>query len=550
MLSGVAYIKNGLENFVMKRSRFWTVVTVIIFTLLASLASATPRQQAYLKSANSDAFDRFGGRVAISGDTIVVAALNEGSSEAGINRSGTNNSLSGSGAAYVFVRQGTNWTQQAYLKPSNPGGGDYFGSDLAISGDTIVVSATYEDSSARGVNGNGNNNSSQNSGAAYIFVRDGTNWSQQAFLKASNAEIEDWFGRTVAISGDTVVVGAIWEDSAATVVDGNQNDNSLQNAGAAYVFVRTGTNWYQQAYLKPSTRSYNFGQDLAISGETVAVGADEEVFVFTRSGTQWSQQAVLSSADESGFGYSSLSLSEDTLVVGASLDSRNAVGEIDGRSQYSGAVYVFVRNGTDWNQQAYFQGSNTEANHAFGACVEVSGDLIVVGSFGEPSNATGVNGNQNDDSAPNAGAAYVFGRTGGIWTQHAYLKASNTRGTNYFYQVAVSGDTVVVGADAESSRARGVNGDDTNTGALASGAAYVFTGFKFGPRLALLPDGQGDMRVRASGKPNETYRLQRAPSVMGPWTTGASQTANSSGVVEFWDIFPPPGHAVYRTIQP
>src|SRR5207247_1774974 len=161
--------------------------------------------------------------------------------------------------------------QQAYIKASNTGGpspgdtpadyggsfGDNFGWSVAISGDTMVIGAPGEDSNATGVNGNQTNNSALNSGAAYVFVRDGTNWVQQAYLKASNTGANDVFGFSVAISGDTVVVGARWEASNATGVNGNQSNNSASAAGAAYVFVRSGTNWMQQAYLKASNTGAN-----------------------------------------------------------------------------------------------------------------------------------------------------------------------------------------------------------------------------------------------------------------------------------------------------
>ena len=123
---------------------------------------------------------------------------------------------------------------------------------MAVSGDTVVVGAIGEDSNATGVNGDQSDNSATDSGAAYVFVRSGTNWSQQAYLKASNTGAGDHFGISVAVSGDTVVVGAHGEDSNATGVNGNQSDNSAIDSGAAYVFVRSGTNWSQQAYLKAS----------------------------------------------------------------------------------------------------------------------------------------------------------------------------------------------------------------------------------------------------------------------------------------------------------
>jgi hypothetical protein len=164
-------------------------------------------QQAYLKASNAEADDQFGFSVAISGDTLVVGAWGEDSSATGVNGNQSDNSAGSSGAAYVFVRSGTTWTQQAYLKASNAAGDDGFGCSVAISGDTVVVGAANEDSSATGVNGDGTNNGSNGSGAAYVFVRSGTSWSQQAYLKASNTDVGDAFGTKVAISGDTLVVG-------------------------------------------------------------------------------------------------------------------------------------------------------------------------------------------------------------------------------------------------------------------------------------------------------------------------------------------------------
>jgi len=158
--------------------------------------------------------------------------------------------------------------QQAYLKASNTGAGDEFGwSAVAVSGDTVVVGAHFEDSNATGVNGNQADNSAPDSGAAYVFTRTGGVWSQQAYLKASNTTAFDQFGFFVAVSGDTVVVSAPGEDSNATGVNGNQADNSAPDSGAAYVFTRSGGVWTQQAYLKASNTGGgdHFGPFVAVS---------------------------------------------------------------------------------------------------------------------------------------------------------------------------------------------------------------------------------------------------------------------------------------------
>jgi hypothetical protein len=468
-------------------------------------------QQAYLKASNTGAGDQFGISVAINGDTVVVGAYEEDSNAAGVNGNQADNSAAGAGAAYVFVRSGGVWRQQAYLKASNTGAGDVFGWSVAVSGDTAVVGAIGEGSNATGVNGNQADNSAVFSGAAYVFVRSGGAWSQQAYLKASNSGKSDSFGWSVAIDGDTVVVGADWEDSNAIGINGNQGDNSANSAGAAYVFVRSDGHWSQQAYLKGSNTEAedNFGHSVTISGDTLVVGAHLEdsfatgvngnqgntiagknsgaAYVFVRSGGVWIQQAYLKASNtglSDNFG-KAVAASGDTVVVGAWLEDSNATGvngyQASDDAMDFGAAYVFVRSGGLWSQQAYLKASNTEFfvsvpfTELFGTSVAVSGDTVVVGAQGEDSSATGVNGNQADNSAPGSGAAYVFVRAGGVWSQQAYLKASNTGVSDLLgTSVAVSGDTVVVGASVEDSAATGVNGNQANNSASGSGAAYIF----------------------------------------------------------------------------
>ncbi len=459
------------------------------------------QQKAYLKASNTGADDQFGYCVAISGDTIVVSAPGEDSVATGVDGDQGNNSSWQAGAVYVFVRSGASWTQQAYLKASNTGEGDSFGTSVAISGDTIVVGADYEDSNAVSVDGDQSDDSAPESGAAYVFVRSGTSWTQQAYLKASNAEAGDQFGYSVAVSGDTVVVGARGESSAAIGVDGNPIDNTAPFSGAAYVFVRSGTSWIQQAYLKASNTEAGdqFGHSVMVSGDTIVVGAPGEdssvdgdqgnnsawlagaAYVFVRSGTDWIQQAYLKASTTGwfdNFGYS-VAVSGDTVVVGARGESSAAIGvdgdQSDDSAPESGAAYVFVRGEAGWTQQAYLKASNTGEGDWFGHRVAVSGDTVVVGARYEASVATGVDGDQSDDSAPESGAAYVFVRGETGWTQQAYLKASNMEDYDLFgWSVAVSGDTIVVGADGEASAATGVNGNQSNNSASSSGAAYVF----------------------------------------------------------------------------
>ena len=179
--------------------------------------------------------DLFGYSVSLSGDTLAVGASYERSSATGVNGSQSDNSARNSGAVYIFTRSGRTWSQQAYLKASNTGARDNFGHSVSLSGDTLAVGASYEDSNATGVNGSQSDNSARNSGAVYVFTRSGTTWSQQAYLKASNTDAGDLFGSSVSLSGDTLAVGAKSESSSATGVNGNQKDNGADGSGAVYV---------------------------------------------------------------------------------------------------------------------------------------------------------------------------------------------------------------------------------------------------------------------------------------------------------------------------
>ncbi|NBO65246.1 MAG: hypothetical protein EBU88_10465 [Acidobacteria bacterium] len=456
-------------------------------------------QQAYLKASNTEVQDFFGYSVTISGETVVVGAPYESSNAIGVNGDQLNNLASYSGAAYVFVRNGLTWTQQAYLKASNTQSReDCFGWSVGISGETIVVGAPQESRNISGVNGNVQGNTplwASSSGAAYIFVRNGSNWIQQAYLKASNTRAGDKFGTSVAISGETVVVGSPYEDSDATGVNGNQLGTSASDSGAAYVFFRNGAIWSQQAYLKASNTEANdwFGYSVATSGKTVLVGAWAEdsyakgidgdqsdnsasdsgaAYIFVRDDINWNQQAYLKASNAepwNRFGWS-VALSGERVVIGAHGES-NAVTGVNGDqsgnasrlAQWSGAAYVFLRNGTMWTQEAYLKASNTSVSASFGFSVAISGERLVVGSHLQSSLAWV------------SGAAYVFVHNGTSWFEQAFIKASNPDSQDYFGRaVAVSGDTVLVGAAEDDSNATGINGDQFDNSAENSGAAYVF----------------------------------------------------------------------------
>ncbi|MBL8217152.1 MAG: hypothetical protein JNK87_40905 [Bryobacterales bacterium] len=414
--------------------------------------------------------------------------------------------LDDSGARYPITIDP--WAQQVYLKASNSQAYDYFGFSVAISGDTVVVGAPYEDSSTTGVNTTPNNDGT-NSGAAYVFVRSNSEWTQQAYLKASNTGASDYFGHSVAIDGNTIVVGAYGEASNATSSSGDQTNDSANAAGAAYVFVRSAGSWSQQAYLKASNSASNdrFAAHLAISGETIVVGAEGNdasvagppltdngaAYVFTRSGAAWTQQAYLKSinAGEGDMFGHSVGISGNIIVVGAWKEDSNARGiggsGADNSSADSGAAYIFSRSGTTWPLQAYLKSSNSDPGDGFGESVAISGTTVVIGARFEDGNGTSA----GDNSLRDSGAAYVFVASGGGWVQQAYLKAANPDMDDWFggffvdalqqtaagpsgaAAVAVSGDLIVVGASREDGSAVGASNVYTN-GTLNAGAAYVF----------------------------------------------------------------------------
>lgn len=322
-----------------------------------------------------------------------------------------------------------------------------------------------------------------------VIDRGGGSIEQAAYAKASNTGRGDSFGQSVAISGDTLVVGAPGESSSATGVNGNQTDNSAPFAGAAYVFRRVGSAWMQEAYLKASNTAAgdNFGTSVAISGDTIAIGASGKVggtgavYVFQRISANWAQQAIITASNaETGDSFGrTVSLSGDTLATGSIYEDSRAIGingnQGDNTAVDSGAVYIYVRTGITWIQQAYIKASNTDTEDRFGTSVALSEDTLAVGASAEASNSRGINNNQLDNSSFFSGAVYIFQRTGSIWTQQAYIKASNTTPLSQFGSaVVLSRNTLIAAAITELSNSTGINGDQNNINAYEAGAVYVF----------------------------------------------------------------------------
>ena len=403
----------------------------------------------YIKASNAEADDRFGAGVALSADgaTLAVGAVGEGSAATGIDGVAADNSMALAGAVYILGQDSDGvWGQRAYIKASNSDAGDNFGAVLALSADgaTLAVGADGEDSFATGIDGVQSNNSRSSAGAVYVFTRDVDGvWSQQAYIKASNTNAEDRFGAALALSadGNTLAIGAVGEASAAAGIDFGEIDNTAAEAGAAYVFTRDVAGlWSQQAYIKASNTDAGdrFGAALALAedGDVLAVGASAEA-------------GGVSGID---------AVQNDNSAAGA------------------GAVYLFRRDGADqWAQETYIKAANVDAADGFGGSVSLSidGALLAVGAAGEASAGSGINGDAADNSAPGAGAVYVFGRAGaGVWTQDAYVKASNSDGDDAFgcvVTLAADGSRLAVGAYGEASVA-----DETDNSAVLAGAAYLF----------------------------------------------------------------------------
>jgi len=412
----------------------------------------------YIKASNAGLGDQLGGSLAISGDgnTLAIGARFEDSGLLGVTAGVVDeltagNAVANSGAVYVLIRSGTAWGQQAYVKPLNTGTtgvGDNFGFSVALSsdGNTLAVGAPLEDSNTAGINSTPNE-SAIDAGAVYVFTRSVTGvWTQQAYIKASTPGAGDNFGISVALSsdGNTLAVGAPLEDSGTTGINSIPNE-AATDAGAAYVFTRDGTGtWSEQAYVKTSNTGLlvldKFGVSVSLSsdGNTLAVGANGEA-----SGTL----GINTTPDETAPG--------------------------------AGAAYVFARSGITWTQQAYVKASNTNAADDFGSSVALSGDgnTLAVGAPREDSSATGINSPSNE-LATDAGAVYVFTRSGITWTQQAYVKASNTGigGDNFGGSVALSGDgnALMVGAINEDGGATGIN-SPSNELAADAGAVYAYT---------------------------------------------------------------------------
>ncbi|MBN8598186.1 MAG: hypothetical protein J0L78_10985 [Planctomycetes bacterium] len=405
----------------------WKAMRIALVAAMASIAHAQNCAPVQLAASGGMANDGFGTASAAGSDTIVFGSPGR--------RVGLNNFQ---GQASVFRFVGAAWSPEATLTASDGAANDSLGSSAAISGDTIVLGAPGKTIGPNTLQG-----------AAYVFTRSGSVWTQQAKLVAADGAIGDSFGCSVAAFGDTIVVGAYAKASGANF-----------NQGAVYIFTRSGSVWTQQAKLLASDGTANdfFGIGVGAGLDTVAIGASSKgvagnlaqgaAYIFTRSGVTWSQQAKLVASDGAAgdaFG-SSVSLSGNSVLLGA---EHKAIDSIE----YRGAGYVFTRSGSVWTQQARLSASDGAAFDYLGSSCVLSGDTAILGAP-----------NQTVGGLAAQGSAYVFVRSGNVWSQQSKLQEnSGLAGDMFGSSVALAGSVSVAAAP---DRTVGAN--------AAQGAAFVF----------------------------------------------------------------------------
>lgn len=415
-----------------------------------------------LTAGDAAAGDHFGRAVALDGDTSVVGA-NDGEFSPGSGGGGGN-------AAYVFGRNSTTgaWNQLGdALAPADIVTGDGFGDAVAVSGSTVVVGARQDSVG-----------STDQAGSAYVFAfsEKTQTWALQQRLTASDTDFA-WFGQAVAISGDTVLVGAprrggvsapgtvyhfirsgtTWTEQAQKLVPtDNVGSGSFGwslsmtpdtvvigafNGGPAYVYVSSGSTWSLQQRLpmpsSPGNPPNHIGFTVAVSGNNVLLGTNRNgaAWAFRRSGTAWAEeQKMLGPDGAAGDGLGrSVAISGDTAIVGAP-----GAGPAEGRP---GAAYVYTRSGGAWTERQVITASDGAAGDSFGASVTMSGDTAVIGAPGDDTPGT-----------PVTGAAYVFVRSGGIWTEQAKLTTSHASARGLGVSVSVDADTALVGTNQGTAR--------------------------------------------------------------------------------------------------
>jgi hypothetical protein len=428
--------------------------------LLCALFSSAQNWNEIIKAVAIDRGinDNFGYSVSISGDYAIVGAKNDDQNVVG------SDTLFKSGSAYIFKLTGGTWVQQQKLVASDRDAEAEFGFSVAISGNFATVGSVLEDKNATG------SDTLINAGAAYVFEQVAGTWIEKQKLVASDRGENDRFGFSVAIDGDYIIIGARLEDEDAS---GNA---TLNNAGSAYIFKQTNGLWLQQQKIVSSDRANLdfFGSCVAINANFAIVGApieDEDsigantlnasgsVYIFKQSNGVWSQtQKIVANDREAAANFgSSIAVANNYLVVGAVSEDKNVNGST--LISNAGAAYIFQEIGGSWVQQQKIIASDREAEDFFGNSVAINGNYIIVGSRFEDDNVSGA------DSISNAGAAYIYKLTNGVWSQQQKIVASDRAEEDQFgFSVAINNDFAIVGAFGQDVGAQ-----------FDVGAAYIFS---------------------------------------------------------------------------
>ena len=356
--------------------------------------------------------DKLGYAVAVEGNTAVCGAYNE--SENGIRP----------GAVYIYTRTGNVWTEQQRLLPSDEEHEMEFGFSVAISGETIVVGAWSEDLGL------------VNAGAAYVFTRSGTTWTEEQKMVLTSPTTADFFGYTVDIYNETIVVGAAREDTGAT------------DAGSIYVYTRSGTTWSleQQINSTDITAGDEFGESVAIYEDSIVAGAPRATtggalagaaYVFTRSGTTWTQEQKIVALDSAASDYfgKSVDIQNDRIVVGVPDDGTDV-----------GAAYIYSRSGTTWTEEQKITSASPFAGEQFGYSISLDGSDILVGAVD---------------------TVFLFTKLDTLWVQQQMIVATDVNAVGFGSGVSLSGSASLIGSPG-----------DTGDVYVVELGRYSFTGTK------------------------------------------------------------------------
>lgn len=388
---------------------------VYVFSRSATSTGFVWSQTGYLKPSNTRAGARFGSSVLLSGTTLVVASDAESSGASGINGNDDDSSAPGAGAVYVFELAGGSWSQTAYIKASNAKTDARFGTAIALFGSTIAVGAPGESSAAVGINGDQTSVAAANAGAAYVFTRTAAVWSQKAYVKASNARAGARFGTAIGLNATRLGVGAPGDSSASSGLDGSQSAGGAEGTGAAYVFLSSGATWSQELFVKADLlpqANGGFASSLAVTTTgDVAIGwpvIDAVASVRYYAGVGWRSYVTYAVPHPAtGHAASVVCASGDfdryLLLLGSPFEAGGGSVTIAGE-----AVPPTNLVTPPGAAPKPVKAPNARENALFGAAIGFSRNTLAVGSPGESSNATTVDGNQADTSAPMTGAVYVY----------------------------------------------------------------------------------------------------------------------------------------------